>query len=543
MKTILRGSFAVFLCCCFYLESIAQKSGRVTGVVRDLNTEEPIIGATLRLKGIDSLFFASDLDGKFSMSAPVGTYTLTATSIGYDPVSLYNLVVGSGNDLILTVALPAARYTLNELVVKADNSRSARASDMVTPMSTQRLTTEEIKMNPGGNFDVSRVIQVLPGVAGGFTASRNDIIVRGGAPNENVYYLDGIEIPVLNHFQTQGASGGATGILNVSFIEDVRLSSSAFDARYDNALAATFVIKQRNGNPDKLSGNLRLSGTELAATLEGPLSEKTTFLASARRSYLQYLFSLLDIPIRPNYWDFQYKIAHQLNPKTTLNLIGLGAIDQFRLSPPKNSTLENEYILRSNPTIDQWNYTVGGSLKRLIRNGYYTVAVSRNMFVNKADRFDDEQVRTLGLESFEAENKLRIDVNKFKDGWKWSYGLSGQFVRYQTTLFNQLAQPQLDAAGEVVVPAVVVNFGSEIDFFRYGAYGQASRYFLDQRLLLSLGARNDLNTFTRSGNNPLRTLSPRLSFSYQLNDKVDFTGSIGRYFKCDTRPREQLLNL
>ena len=145
---------------------------------------------------------------------------------------------------------------------------------MVTPLSVQKLTSVEIESNPGGNFDVSKVVQTLPGVGGSSGgAQRNDIIIRGGAPNENVYYLDGIEIPVLNHFQTQGSSGGAQGILNVSFIEDLKLSSSAFDARYDNALASTFVIKQRQGNTEKFSGNVRASLTESVLTLEGPVGK------------------------------------------------------------------------------------------------------------------------------------------------------------------------------------------------------------------------------------------------------------------------------
>src|SRR5690606_11545399 len=167
---------------------------------------------------------------------------------------------------------------------------------------------------------------------------RNDIVIRGGAPNENVFYLDGIEVPVINHFQTQGSSGGPQGLLNVSFIEDVRLSTSAFDARYDNALSSVFQFRQKTGNPNKLQGNVRLSGTELALTGEGPLGKKTTFLASARRSYLEVLFTLLDLPIRPNYWDFQTKITHRFSSKTTLSFIGLGAIDEFAFASLKSAS-------------------------------------------------------------------------------------------------------------------------------------------------------------------------------------------------------------
>jgi hypothetical protein len=319
------------------LSTQAQTKGIILGTIKDKNTQQTIEGAVVQIEGTAD-GNTSDSNGNYRIETSLGAKNIKVSYLGYATQIKYNIIVSSGNTQIVNFELDEEGKNLNEVVVKDNKSRSARAADMVTPMSTQRLSTEEIKGNPGGNFDVSRVIQVLPGVSGGASANRNDIIVRGGAPNENVYYLDGIEIPVLNHFQTQGASGGATGILNVSFIEDVQLSSSAFDAKYDNALASTFNIKQRQGNPEKLGGNVRLSGTELATTLEGPLGKKTTFMASARRSYLQLLFEALDLPIRPEYWDFQYKVTHKIDNKTTLNFIGVGAIDKFRLAIPKESS-------------------------------------------------------------------------------------------------------------------------------------------------------------------------------------------------------------
>jgi hypothetical protein len=343
---------------------MSQTNGLIRGNVKDKNTQEAIIGATLAIEGT-SFGVTSDIDGNFKLSLPVGTYRLKASFLSFTTLFKENIIVTSGNDQIVNFELEPATKDLNTVEVIVDKGKSAAATDMITPLSVQQLTTEEIKSNPGGGYDVSKVIQTLPGVGGSSGgANRNDIIIRGGAPNENVYYLDGIEIPVLNHFQTQGSSGGATGILNVSFIEDVKLSSSAFDARYDNALASTFIIKQREGNPEKLSGNLRISGTEAAATLEGPLGKKTNFLASARRSYLKFLFIAIDLPIRPDFWDFQYKVTHRINAKTTLTAIGIGAIDEFEFATTKKSTPENTYIIRSLPYIEQWNYTTGFSLKR-----------------------------------------------------------------------------------------------------------------------------------------------------------------------------------
>jgi hypothetical protein len=280
---------------------------------------------------------------------------------------------------------------------------------------------------------------------------------------------------VLNHFQTQGSSGGAQGILNVSFIDEVKLTSSAFDAKYDNALASTFVIKQRQGNPEKVSGNVRLSFTEAVATLEGPLGKKTDYLLSARKSYLDLLFKLIDLPIRPNFYDFQYKVTHKINEKTTLTALGVGAIDEFTFGETRETSAENEYLRRSLPIINQWNYTTGFTLKRLVNKGYVNIALSRNMFNNTIDRFedakyDDESKRNFKLVSQEIENKLRLDVNKFINGWKISYGGVGQYVKYNTNLFNKLASPTVDSAGNTLFPGITINFNSVIEFFKYGAF-------------------------------------------------------------------------
>lgn len=529
MKNLL-FTFFVFL----PFVTFSQNNGNITAVVKDKNTEELLVGVAIKVKGTsDTLYAVSDDEGKMNINLPVGKYNLEASYLGYDSLNIYNLNVTSGNDLVLELEMNSGVEELEGVTVGI--RKSAKATDMITPLATQKLSYEEIKVNPGGNFDVSKVIQVLPGVAGGTTANRNDIIVRGGGPSENVYYLDGIEIPVLNHFQTQGASGGATGILNVSFINDVQLTSSAFDSRYDNALASTIVIKQRNGNPNKLAGNIRLSGSEFATTLEGPLSKKTTFMASARRSYLQFLFQLLDLPIRPDYWDFQYKVNHKINNKTELNFIGVGALDNFKLVAPKSSDAENEYILRSNPLLQQWNYTVGASLKRLVNNGFHTIALSRNMFFNGADRYENNANATgdklFQLSSHEIENKLRFDMNKYINGWKFTYGAHTQYVKYDAALFNTITKAVRDASGNVIRPAVNISTETAIDFFKMGAYGHVSKYFWAEKLLVSGGIRTDMNTFTTTGTNPLKTLSPRLSFSYAFNPEWNISASAGSYYK------------
>ena len=428
------------------------KKGIVQGTVRDKGTQEALIGVSVIVLGSDPIIgVVTDLEGNYKLEIPVGSYNLEASYVGFASLKKFNIVVGTGNANNVNFELSESASNLEGVEIVARKATSASPTTVESPLSTQRLTTEEIKSNPGGNFDISRVVQALPGVgstSGSVGGFRNDIIIRGGAPNENVYYLDGIEIPVINHFATQGSAGGPTGILNVSFIEDVTLSSSAFEARYDNALASVFTFKQKEGNSERLQGNIRLSGTELATTFEAPLGKKTTMLLSARRSYLQFLFEIIDLPIRPNYWDFQYKVTHKFNEKTTLTAIGVGAIDEFTFEEPRESSPENEYVLRSNPSINQWNYTTGFALKRLVKDGYVNVALSRNMFDNRLDQFEDrqetEEFRTLLLESQEIENKLRIDVNKSKNAWKYAYGLVGQYVKFNNDIFSRIRKELRD---------------------------------------------------------------------------------------------------
>ena len=519
--------------------ALAQTTGVITGTVRDRRTQELLPGVSVVVEGAN-VGTVTDEQGRYRLTGvPTGSYNLRATSVGYDALLRANVVVTSGNANVLNLELNGSAQQLGEVQVVAN--RAIRVATAETPLSVQRLSTEEIRSNPGGNFDISKVVQTLPGVGGGGTGGtagfRNDIIIRGGAPNENVFYLDGIEVPVINHFQTQGSAGGPTGILNVSFIEDVTLSTSAFEARYDNVLSSVFQFRQRDGNPDRVQGNVRLSGTEVAGTLEGPLAPKTTFLASARRSYLQYLFRLIDIPIRPNYWDFQFKTTTKLSPKTTITTLGLGAIDKFRLAAPRKSSPDKEYVLRSNPSVDQWNYTVGASLRQLLTDGYLNVALSRTQLDNRLDQFQDGQTgdetkRVLLTRSGETENKLRVDVNKARGQWQWAYGGSAQLIGYDSRYFARLRREVRDQSGTVVSPDVDVRFQTDLSFLRYGLFAQATRTLLpNDRLTLSAGLRTDGNTFTDGGHHLLRTLSPRLSASFALADKWNLNASVGRYYK------------
>jgi outer membrane receptor for ferrienterochelin and colicin len=536
-KVVFLGLLLVFCTEVAKAQGTVQNTGKLSGILVNRKTQQNVPGLLVSLTpGAQKMI--SDSNGAFRFTSLLpGTYAIKISGLGIQDKLLTNVIVTSGNENTFTIELEPTVNQLNAVTVSGRRN-TAKATTLESPLSIQRLTAEEIKANPGGNFDISKVIQSLPGVGGGAAGGtfRNDIIIRGGAPSENVFYLDGIEVPIINHFSTQGSGGGPQGILNVSFIQDVKLSTSAFDARYDNALSSVFQFKQKNGNANKLQGNFRMSGTEVAATLDGPISKKTTFLASVRRSYLELLFQALDLPIRPNYWDYQFKTTTKINDKTTLTTLGLAAIDEFRLAAPREATPEKLFAINNNPLVNQWNYTLGVSLRKLIQDGYWNLSISRNTLDNQADRYENNEkpsdaTRTYQIRSNETENKLRFDVTKNINNISLSYGLVGQYVQFDNA-FYQLFRPALkDSTGKIIQNAITFNTNTGVNFLRYGGFVQLGTRLFDDRLAVSTGIRADANSFEASSQNPLDQLSPRISLSYALSNALNFSASYGTYYR------------
>jgi len=502
-----------------------QSTGTISGYVKDAKTQEGIPGATVVVIGTQ-LGNITDADGFFKIeNVPTETYTIQVSFIGYETQSKFGVVVRSGGTPDLIFELKESIEELEEVVVTANPFRKTEE----TPLSVQKLSREEVATYPGGNNDIAKVVQSLPGVQGSIGGFRNDVIIRGGAPNENVYYLDGIEIPNINHFATQGSAGGPVGMLNVSFFEGVTLSTSAFGAQYDNPLSGVLQFDQRNGNNRRFKGNFRLSSSESAFTFEGPLfkgaaeSGNTTFIASVRRSYLQVLFSLIDLPFLPDYWDYQYKVNHKIDKYNEIMVTGIGSIDDFSINVPDEYDPEQQATLDQVPVIKQRTNTVGVSWTNRFKDGtgFIRTTLSNNFLENDFRQYGDNVNETdlfFQNVSTEEETKLRFNYTKFKGDWSLTSTATAQAVQYSNETLD-----------------LVNNFAfrSDINFAKYGFSFQASNTQLTPRFGLSVGFRMDGNTFTTEGNEFWRTFSPRISGTYQLGsqNKWSLNASVGRYFK------------
>jgi hypothetical protein len=501
-----------------------QNTGSFSGRVIDEKTQDPLEGSTVLLEGTN-IGVITDANGFFVFeNIPTQSYNIKASYLGFESQILYNVIVKSVGTPQLLFKLNESSETLNEVVLSKSPFRTTKE----TPLSTQSFSAVEIETYPGGNNDIAKVAQSLPGISPSIGGFRNDFIIRGGAPNESVYYLDGVEIPNINHFSTQGSAGGPVGMLNVSFIREVTLSSSAFGAEYDNPLSGVLTFEQRDGDDQKFTGNVRIGASEAGATFNGPLFKganersNTTLMFSARRSYLQFVFALVGLPIRPDYWDFQWKLNHKIDERNTLTFIGLGSIDDFSVVAPDEFDAEQQATLEQVPIIEQKTLTLGLTWKHKLKNGkgQINTILSSNRLKNIFSRYDDNQNKTGVLfrnDSKEQEIKLRVHVTNYIRNWKLSYGANLQNSVYTNNTVNLLDN---------------FLYETKIDFTKIGFFGKISGSLLNDRLSLALGLRSDADSFTE-GSDLKDNISPRLSASYALKEdnRWKVNASVGRYFK------------
>lgn len=514
----------IFLLSLFILlhQNLFSQTGKISGRVFDAVNNEALPYANVSLLNTDFATTTED-DGTYLIQdVPVGVYALTVTYVGYTSVSVAEIRITEAIPLTMDFGMEPSQKILNEVVIQVSPFRKIEES----PLSVNRIGIDEIKRNPGSNRDISKVIQSLPGV-GSTVSFRNDILIRGGAPNENRFYIDGIEIPNINHFATQGSTGGPVGMLNPEMIRNVDFYASAFKASRGNALSSVFDFDFKDGRQDKIGGSFTLGASELGATLEGPLSQKGSFDFSYRRSYLQYLFQALDLPFLPTYNDVNLKLKFKLNKKTEITYLLIGALDDNVLNLKANETDYQKYILSNLPESSQWTYTNGIHLKRFHGNGSTSLVLSRNMIRYNSSKYKDNNSsidanKILEYKSDESENKIRLERTIRIKNSKFNFGAQYEYAKYTTSTYNQVVTQS---------GYQEKNYTSLLSMHKYGMYAQYSQSFFEEKLGLTCGLRMDGNNFNSQMQNPLQQLSPRVAITYALPYDLSFNATVGRYYQ------------
>lgn len=512
-----------YLVIAFFLvtTSISAQKGSVKGRAFNATTNEPIEFCTVSIEGTN-IGSTTDLDGNFIFTGiEPGFVRIKAAILGYQPAVSAEIQVRGNQTVYVDIPMSESVKELQEVTVTNRTTLDLKKLD--SPLSLNTIGVQELEKSAGVNRDVSKVVQTLPGV-GATSPQRNDLIVRGGGPSENVFYLDGVEIPVINHFATQGSSGGVVGVVNANFVREINFYTGAYPANRGNALSSVMDIKQRDGRKDKVHVDMALGASDAGITVDGPMGKNSTFLASVRQSYLQFLFKAIGLPFLPTYTDFQFKQRFQLDQRNELSIIGIGAIDDMVLNLSINNPSESQrYLLAYLPIYQQWNYTVGAVYKHYADTHFDTWVLSRNMLRNGNFKYldnDETKDKTQDYLSDEAENKLRFE-RVYPD----------LPVRVMVGAGVKLARYTNDTERKLLIGGVPTdfNYNTELMLFGYQLFSQVSDSYLDGLLNLSLGLSMAGNGYNKRMANPLNQFSPRFSASYILNEQWKLNASLGRY--------------
>lgn len=515
---IRRISFFILLCCLCW--NVFAAEYQIKGVVIDKSTRQPLEFVNVLVVGL-GIGASTDANGNFLITqVPPGIYRLQASFLGYKTELTPEYRVNHVTPYV-QIELEEENASLNEVVVTASPFQKVPES----PVSLRVIGLQEIEKAPGANRDISKVVQNYPGVAFSPIGYRNDLIVRGGGPSENRFYLDGVEIPNINHFSTQGASGGPVGLIDADLIRSVKFYSGAFPADKGNALSSVLDFSLRDGDMERNSLKATLGASEVSLSSNGHIGNKTSYLVSVRQSYLQALFKILGLPFLPAYTDASFKIKTRFDSHNELTLLGLGGIDRMKL----NLGIEGEdaeYMLSYLPEINQETYTVGGVYRHYSQRHVQSIVLSQSYLNNRNVKYRDndessEENLTLRLGSIEQETKLRMENTSSWSVWKVKAGFDLNYSRYKS---NEYRKVFANALREY-------DYHTDLSLWRWGMFASVDYAAPDKSFTASMGVRTDGNNYSDKMKELWRQLSPRLSVSYRLIEGLTLSGHVGLYYQ------------
>ena len=498
----------------------AQPVHQIKGTVIEKNSRQPLEFINVMVLGLNK-GGVTNAEGHFTIEqVPPGIYRLQATAIGYKSVTTPEYIL-STKDLNISIEMEENLTELAGVTVTASPFRR----DLESPVSLRIIGLQEIEKSPGANRDISRIVQSYPGVAFSPIGYRNDLIVRGGSPSENRFYLDGVEIPNINHFSTQGASGGPVGILNADLIREVNFYTGAFPTDKGNALSSVLDFKLRDGDMERNSLKATLGASEVSLASNGHLGKKTSYLVSVRQSYLQFLFDMLGLPFLPTFTDAQFKLKTRFDARNELTVLGLGGIDKMKLNT-KADDEDNEYILSYLPKIQQETFTLGAVYRHYAGAHVQSVVASHSYLNNRNTKYQqndesDPEHLMLRLRSTEQNTQLRLENSSSFRNWKVTVGTSLDYSQYSNTTFQKVYTDR----------AQTFDYHTYLGIMRWGLFGTVNYTSIDERFTASLGLRADANNYSAAMKDLSDQLSPRLSLSYQLTEHWSLSGNAGLYYQ------------
>ena len=505
--------FLLFLSVTLY----AQNNGIINGKVTDKETTNPVPEATVSIVNT-SLKTVTNAQGNFQFTdIPLGTYELKVTCLGYEAFIHTDIVVNSSRPADVQIELLLSNITTEQIDVEGKYFQ--RSTDVST--SSYNLDFEEVRRAPGAVEDISRMVQIMPGVSPA-NDQRNDLIVRGGSPAENLTMIDGIEIPNVNHFPTQGSSSGPIGMINVKFIDDVNFSTGGFSARYGDKLSSVMDIKFREGYRKRFLSDINLSTAGFGGIFEGPLfSQKGSFIFSARKSYLNLIKGAIRLAAVPDYWDFNLKAVYDIDKNTRISLVGIGGLDKisFEGESPEISD-DNPYGKAKG---NQQQFTAGLNFKKLFKKGYWqNVLGNSTAFLNYTNYDLRTDILKFKYDSYESDFNFKSELfYQLNTKNNLIVGVSGRYIKFKNETYYQADTTNF---GD---PLPEANINVKDNYNKASAFAQYTLKIAGNKVILNAGARFDYF----SGIKKNTAVSPRFGVSYSLLPTTTISASSGIYYQ------------
>lgn len=497
-----------------FVSLIAQATGEITGKVVDKISKERLPGVNVVVLGTGK-GDATDKNGEFVIEKiPTGSYQVKASFVGYEPVVKTDVIVNSAKPTSLTFELLESAVELEDVNVTADYFDK----DQTEITSVKNFSYEEIRRAPGGNEDVIRALSVFPGVARQ-SAGRNDLIVRGGAPSENLYLVDGFKFPTVNHFGSQGATGGPLSFIDLDFVENTTFSTGGFSALYGDKLSSVLRIDLREARKDHFGGKSTISATQFGQNFEGPIGEKGDFIFSIRRSYLDFIFDAAGFNFVPEYYDLTTKATYDFDNRNKLTFLFIGAYDRVNFNNENQEDIyDNSRILANN----QNQYVNGYKYRHLFEDGFVDIKFRRSYIKYDSFQKDTNQVPVFLNKSIESENQLETElVLKTSKSGQLDLGISGNLVNFESDI--KFPRNFVTTYGDTLpINSVDVNRY----FTKAFTFAQYSNLVFD-RLRYNFGVRLDYF----DGIDEKFYFSPRFSTSYTLTSDLTVNFSTGIYYQ------------
>ncbi len=486
-------------------------NGIIEGKVIDHDTQNPIADAVIKILSLNQKT-GSDDKGNFKFEyLKNGNYILEVSAIGYKTIMKTDIVISSGNPVSIIVEMNSTSFTTESINV--DANYFDKNSDV--NISAVNLDYEEVRRSPGASEDISRMLQTAPGVSV-LNDQRNDLVVRGGSPSENLLLLDGVDLPNLSHYGSQGTTGGAITFLNLKFIREADIYTGGFSSKFGDRLSSVVDIKLREGSFTNYINNINLSFAGFGGTFEGPLSKKSSYLFSINRSYLDLLKGALRLSATPNYWDFNLKLTHKFDENNVLNLIGFSALDKINFVVDEETKVDDFPYNSDNKTN---TYTGGIVYRHLNKDGYIQAVVSNTNTNYYSDNiYAPTNVREYYLDNIENELNYKVEINnRLSKSFFLTVNAGGKWGKFNNDIFSvQDTTPE-----GYVIPELKVN--NSISNTKLFAGINITNKFLKDRLVLNYGLRYDYFDYI----NNKSTISPRVGASFYVTNSTIVNAAYG----------------